>query len=279
MATTGVSQVSSTIQKTVSAITTMTLIQESVSLAMPGVWDRSGEVGPGMDRLDMNELAVLGVQDVNEDGTDMTPQTINPTAAQLLLGRHKSIPFSVTKRGALQSKIALVQKTVENGIRELAAEIDDAVFAEAVAAAGTTEVAAAADALAAIRGCAKAFDLARVPRSGRAMAVSPGFLHDELLATNNVIRANEFGSADPIRMASIANIYGILLFESTSASIPDDGFVAVGMEGLAFARQRAVDFESESKVLGQRTDYAITHLYGVESTAASNPRIYVYNPA
>jgi len=40
MANTGVADVSATIQKVVSAVTTRTLIQESVALAVPGVWDR-----------------------------------------------------------------------------------------------------------------------------------------------------------------------------------------------------------------------------------------------
>ena len=279
MAVTGVTDVSATIQKVVSALTTRTLIQESVALSMPGIWDRSNEVGPGMDRLDMISLAELAVQNVDETGAAMTAQTISPAAAQLELSRHKSIPFSVTKRGALQSKIALVSRTVENGIRSLVAEIDDAIFAEAVANAGTADVTAAADGLDAIRRAGKAFDLANVPKMGRAITASPSFMYDLLLANNNVIRANEFGSAEPIRRAAVVSLYGFEVFESSSSSLPSDGFVALGLESCAFARQRAVEFEREEKVLEQRTDYAITHLYGAESTAASNPRIYSYDPA
>jgi hypothetical protein len=276
MAITGASDVGSTIQKVVSALTTRTLIQESVALNV--VWDRSGEVGEGMDRLDMIELAELAVQNVDEAGGEMTPQTINPTAAQLVLNRHKSIPFSLTSKGDIQSKIALVQRTVENGIRSLAAEVDDAIFAEAVANAGTTETVAASDALAALLGAKEQFDTDNVPKSMRKVVLSPAFCA-LLLGTNNVIRANEFGSADPIQSARIANIYGMDVYESSSSSIPNDGFVAFGMEALCFARQRQVQFEQERRVLAQKTDYAITHLYGVESTAASNPRIYVYDPA
>lgn len=278
MAITGASDVASTIQKVVSALTTRTLIQESVALNISGVWDRSGEVMEGMDRLDMIQLAELAVQDVNEAGGEMTPQTINPSAALLELNRHKSIPFSLTSKGDIQSKIALVQRTVENGIRSLAAEVDDAIFAEAVANAGTTEVIAAADALAALLGAKQKFDEDNVPKMDRAVVLSPQFCA-ELLGTNNVIRANEFGSASGIQAGFIAEIYGMRVYESSSASIPSDGFVAMGQEALAFARQRNVQFEQQRQVLGQRTDYAITHLYGVKSTAASNPRIYVYNPA
>lgn len=277
--TTGIAELAPTIEKVVSAQTTRTLIQESVALAIPGVMDRSGEVRPGMDRLDMIELAELAVQDVDETGLAMTPQVINPTAAQLLLDRHKSIPFAITKRGEIQSKIAAVAETVQNGIRSLVAEVDDAVFAEGVSAAATTETVAAANALAALRGAAKQFDLDNVPRVMRACVVSPGFLHDQLLAESNVIRANEFGSAEPIRVAQVASIYGMAIFESSSASLPDDGFLAIGMEALAFARQRAVEFEEQLQVLNQKKDYAVSHMYGVKSTAASNPRLYVYDPA
>ncbi len=278
MAVSGITEVADTIQKVISAMTTRTLIQNSVALAIPGVWDRSGEVGPGMDRLDMISLAELAVQTVDESGAAMTPQTINPSAAQMLLDKHKSVPFSLTKRGELQSKIALVSRTVENGLRSLAAEIDDAVFSEGVANAGTTVTAAASDGLAALRGAAKQFDLDNVPKAGRAVVCSPGFLYDDLLSNNNVIRANEFGSAEPVRIAQIASIYGMAIFESSSSSIADDGFLAIGMEALAFARQRAVEFEEQNQVLNQKKDYAISHLYGTESTAASNPRLYVYDP-
>jgi len=279
MAVTGAPEVAAVIDKVISNILTNTLMQESVALAIPGIWDRSGEVGAGMDTLDMITVAELAEQAVNEDGTPMTPQTLNPSAESLLLNQHKSIPFSITKKGALQSKIALVSKAIEQGARTLAYGIDNYVFGLAVTEAGTTVTVAAADGLAAIREFAKAMDLAKVPKFGRAIAVSPGFLHDELLATSNVIKANEFGSSEPVKMGAVVTIYGVQVYESTSSNIPDDGFIGFGLEALAFARQRSLELESEAKVLEQRTDYAMTHLFGAKSTtAATNARIYVYNP-
>lgn len=278
MADSGIADVASTIQKVVSALTTRTLIQQSVGLAIPGVWDRSGEVGPGMDRLDMIELAELAVQTVDETGVAMTPQTINPTAALLPLNQHKSVPFSLTKRGELQSKIALVSRTVENAARSLAAEIDDSIFAECVSSSGTTETTAGADALAEVLRLKTVFDQANVPKEMRAIAASPVWMQ-RLLSTNNVIRANEYGSAEGIRAGYITDIFGFSIFESSSSSLPADGFVGIGMEACAFARQRAVEFEQQNQVLNQKVDYAISHLYGVKSTAASNPRLYTFDPA
>ncbi|HOP39386.1 MAG TPA: P22 phage major capsid protein family protein, partial [Candidatus Woesebacteria bacterium] len=278
MANTGVADVSATIQKVVSAVTTRTLIQESVALAVPGVWDRSNEVGPGMDRLDMIELASLSVQTVDETGAAMTPQTINPSAALLVLDQNKSVPFALTHRGQLQSKIALVSKTIENGARSLAADLDDYVFAQAVAAAATTITVAGADGLEDVRAAKKVFDDANVPRFSRAIVGSSEWINNKLLATNTVIRANEYGSNAPIRTGFVAELLGFMIFESNSSSIPNDGFLALGAEAVAFARQRSVSLESQVQVLSQKTDYALTHLFGAEATAASNPRIMVYDP-
>ncbi|MEE8323965.1 MAG: hypothetical protein V3R57_10115 [Candidatus Bathyarchaeia archaeon] len=279
MADTGIADIAATIEAVVSAMTTRTLLQNSVALAMPGIWDRSSEVRPGMDQLDMFVLAELAEQTVSETGVAMTPQTITPSSQSLLLNQHKSIPFSITKRASLQSKIQLVSRTVENGVRTLAAGLDDFVLAEGVANAKTSDVTAASDGLDAIRRAGKQFDEDNVPKEGRSIAASPGFIYDLLLANNNVIRANEYGSSEPLKKASIVSIYGFDIFESSSSSLADDGFLASGMESIAFARQRAVEFEQQEQVLNQKTDYTITHLYGAQTTAATNPRLYEYNPA
>lgn len=277
MAITGNTDVASAIETVVSAQVTQVLIQESVALAMPGVKDFSAEARPGMDQLDINLFTELAVQDVNENGTEMTAQTISPTAAQLLLNRHKSIPFSITSSASLESKINLVAESVRNGARSLAAEVDDATFAEGVANAGTTNTVAGADGLAEILAAKQQFDTDNVMRQGRALVASPVWMA-RLLGSNNIIRANEYGGAEPIRVGSVASVYGFLIFESSSASLPADGFLAMGMEAIAFARHRAMQFEQQRQVLAQRDDYTLTHKYGVESSAATNPRLYVFDP-
>lgn len=278
MAITGLADVAEVIEKVVSTMTTETLIQESVG--MGAVRDFSSMVGPGMDRLDIPLFNELAVQTVDDAGGAMTPQTIDPEAAQLSLNSHRSVPFSIPKRVGLQSKLNLVQEALKNAPRSLAAEIDDSIFTEAIAGAGTTVAVAAADALAAILDCKQQLDTDNVRRTDRFLVGSPAFIAD-LLGTNNIIRANEYGASAPIQAGMVASIYGFMILESSSSSVPTDGFIAMHREGMAFARQREVQFERELKVLEQREDYALTHLYGVKHTvlaAASNPRIYVYNP-
>ena len=171
MANTGNADVQSVIEKVVSTMTTQTLIQMSVG--MGAVRDFSAMVRPGMDRLDIPLVNELAVQDVDELGGAMTPQTINPTTALLELDRHKSIPFAVTSSAAIESKLNLVSEAVRNGGMSLAAEVDDAIFAEGVGNAATTETAAAADALAAILGCKEQFDQDNVLKSDRFIVASP----------------------------------------------------------------------------------------------------------
>ena len=279
MATTGIADAAPAIQTLVSALMTETLIQNSVALSVPGVWDRSGEVGPGMDQLDMILQDELAVQTVDETGAAMTAQSIVLNNAGLVLDQHKSIPFAITERASLQSKVDMLRKSIENGTRSLAADVDNYIFSQAVAASGTTNTVAGADGLADIRSAKKQFELDNVPVMGRAIIGSPEWINDKLLATNNVIRANEYGSDRPIRTGFVADVYGFMIFESSSASLPSDGFVAMGMEAVAFARQRAMEFQEQLQVLAQRRDYTLTHLFGAESTVASNPRIYTFDPA
>ena len=277
MAITGNADVQNVIETVVSTMLTQTLIQESVGLG--AVRDFSSMVRPGMDQLDIPLMNELAVQDVLETGADMTPQTINPSEASLVFSRHKSIPFSITSAASVESKINLVQEAVRTGTRSLVAEIDDALFAEGVANAGTTNTVAGADSLEDILAAKVQFDADNVLKMDRFIIASPVFMQ-KLLSTNNVIRANEYGSTNPVQAGMVASIYGMTILESSSASLPADGFLAIQREGLAFARQRSLEFERQRQVLGQRDDYTLTHKYGIKSSVdTSNVRLYVFDPA
>lgn len=277
MAITGLGDIAEVIEKVVSTMTTETLIQESVM--MGAMRDFSSMVGPGMDRLDVPLFNELAVQTVDDAGGAMTPQTIDPEVAQLSLDRHRSVPFSIPKRVGLQAKLNLVQEALKNAPRSLAAEIDDASLTEAAAGAATTVAVAAADALQAILDCKEQMDSDNVRKDRRFLVASPGFMAD-LLDTNAIIRANEYGSTNPVQAGFVTDVYGFRILESSSSSIGSNGFIALHQEGMIFARQRSVEFEREVKVLEQREDYTLTHLYGIKhsvNAAASNPRIYNYN--
>lgn len=278
MAITQLADIAEVIEKVVSTMVTDVLQQESV--AMGSVRDFSSMVREGMDRLDVPLFNQLAVQDVNDDGTAMTPSTIDPETANMSLDRHKAVTWSIPKRVGLQSKLNLVQEVLKQAPVSLAAELDDSVFAQGIVGAATTQTVAAADALAAIRGMKEQFDSDNVLKSDRFLVSSPQFT-SEILAVNNVIRANEFGSTAPIQAGFLTQIYGITILESSSSSIPSDGFLGYHRQGLMMARQRNMELDREDKTLEQREDFALVHLYGTRhsvNAAASNERIYVYDP-
>ena len=280
MAYTQPSDIASTIETRVSEIVTQTLIQESVMLG--NVQDRSAQVGPGMNQLDIPLLNQLALQDVPTDGSEMTPQTIISVVGQLLLNQHKSYPFAIGDAVAIESKINLVQEQVANGARVHAAQIDDYLLGLLYAGVSTSApdhlIALDADALVDLRTAKQLLDEANVPKAGRKWVASPGWMN-KLFSSNNIIRANEFGSRDGIASASVATVYGFEIMESSSATIVDDGFACYQVDTLAFARQITPKFERERRVLKQSDEYALTQKYGGVVTDPSGVRIVIGNAA
>lgn len=266
------------IEKRVSALLTETLIQEMVSLRT--VRDFSSQVGMGMDRLDIPLFNELAVQDVSETA-EVTPQTISPSTAQLPLNRHKSIPFFVSDRLSAQGKVNVVTEAVNNGAKSLAAEMDDYIFglidANASTAAPDHRIALTAnEPLTDMANAKKLLDDQNVPKSGRYIAASPGFVQS-ILADSNVINVDKYGSQDPIQAGFVSRIYGFTIVESSSSSIIDDGFQAYHESAIGFARQLQPQLKNEYKVLKHGFDYSLSHLYGAIATDSNGLRAVVYD--
>ncbi|MEB3122517.1 MAG: hypothetical protein VKL41_15015, partial [Snowella sp.] len=79
----------------------------------------------------------------------------------------------------------------------------------------------------------------------------------------------------PVQAGFVTRIYGFMILESSSAEL-GDGFVAHSSDSCAFARQIMPKFEQDRNVLGQRWDYALTHLYGAKATDASGSRVIAF---
>jgi hypothetical protein len=277
MANSTTTDVAAIIEKRVSSIVTETLIQESV--ALPTMMDLSSQVGPGMDRLDVPLFNELAAQDVSESAA-MTAQVINPSAAQLSLDQHKAIPFSITRRAGTQSKVALVPEALRNGARTLAAAVDDFMFGLIDAGTATAgpdhRQALTADPLADIVLAKRLLDEANVPRGNRYLAASPGFCQ-ALLGTSNIIRAQDYGSSQPIQNGYVGSVYGFMIVETSSSSIIDDGFQAYHMDAAYFARQIQPELRVEEKALEMRDDYVLSHLYGGVYSDSSGVRSVVFD--
>tara|TARA_R110000851_G_scaffold114211_1_gene239286 strand:- start:786 stop:1613 length:828 start_codon:yes stop_codon:yes gene_type:complete len=272
MAATGSADLQSVIEKRVSNIVTETLIQDSVALGVV----KQYPVASGMDRLDIPLFGSMSVVDVVE-GVDLTPETISAGTAKLDLNRQKAVAWAISKRAEVQSKINAVTQAVKNGSRELAAEIDDFIFAAMVAGTGDTKGLAAdfsGDALAALADSKAQMDLANVPKNGRFIIASPLFISN-LLGNNNVINVDKYGSENPIQSGFVTRVYGFTIVESSSASVPAGGYICEQMESTAFARQMNIMLLRQEQALGVRDDYSMSHLYGSILTDTGSKRIVI----
>lgn len=272
MAATSSTDLQAVIEKRVSDIVTETLIQEAVSLGVV----KQYPVASGMDRLDIplfNSMSVLTVT----EGTDLVPETIAVSTAKLDLNRQKAVAWAISKRAEVQSKINAVTEAVKNGSRELAAEIDDFLFAAMVTGTGDTKGLAAdfsGDALAALANSKEQMDLANVPKRGRFIIASPAFV-SALLSNNNIINVDKYGSENPIQAGFVSRVYGFTIVESSSSAVPAGGYIAQQMDATAFARQMDVMLLREEKALGVRDDYSMSHLYGGVLTDTGSKRIVI----
>jgi len=272
MAITSSTTMQAVIEKRVSDIVTETLLQEAVSLGVV----RQYPVADGMDRLDIplfNSMTVLSVT----EGTDLVPETITPTAAQLNLNRQRAVAWSVSKRAQIQAKINAVTQAVKIGSSQLAAEIDDYLFGLMVAGTGDTKDLSTdftSDALAAIANSKGQMDLANVPKQGRYIIASPGFI-TVLLSNNNVINVDKYGSENPIQAGFVTKIYGFTLVESSSSAVPAGGYIAMQQDSVAFARQANVMLLQQEQALGIKDDYSMSHIYGGVLTQTGSKRIVI----
>lgn len=262
MALTNTTTAAELIEKRISMQVTETLIQESTII--PTVRDFSAMVAGGMDRLDIPLFNELAVQTVSE-ATGVVAQAIDPTQSQLSLDQHKSVPWSITQRASLQSKLNMIMEAVKNGSKSLAADIDNyllSIISDGIStAAPDHKLPLTVNPLQDLSNAKKLLDAQNVPRGNRYVAAGPGFVKS-LLDDSTIIDASKYGTTNPVQAGFVTNIFGFTVVESNSSSITDDGFFAYHQDICAFARQMGVSFKREEKVLEHREDFAMTQLYG-----------------
>lgn len=266
------------IEQIVSSVMTETLIQKSVMLGC--VSDRSAEVRPGMDRLDIALLDEMTVQTVSETA-DVTPQDLLTNAAQLDLDQHKSVPFAVSDRLNVQAKNDLIAEAVKNGAMSLAHTVDSFILDALYAGVSTTapdhlQALTSGDPLADIATSRELLNKQNVPMADRCLVVSPAF-EALLLKTESFISAEKYGSSQPIQAGEIGRILGFKVMMSNDDAIVDDGFVAMHRDSFYFARQLEVSLKSEYQVLGHRWDYSLSHLYGGVISQNGAKKFVIFN--
>lgn len=269
----------SVIEKRVSPVIQETLIQNSVMI--PAIWNRSAEVGPGMDRLDVPILGELAVQNVSET-TELVPAAPVISVDQMALDQQKAILWAITDRTSVQSKIAISAEIFKNGGKTLAASIDDAIIAEMVAevSAGAPDHVIAFDAGgvlgdADVRNARELMNIQNIPMSDRFLLVGPT-AEKSLLGVANFIEVQKYGSeARALMTGELGRLYGFTVLMSTSSSLTAGEAMFFHRHCLTYATQINMRFDQDRNLKGHSDEFSLSLLYGVKGLDGGKRQVLV----
>jgi len=181
--------------------------------------DFENEVKKLGDTVKINKVGALTAAD-KVAGTSVTRQTTTATGQDLVLNKHKVVPFSIedVARGQANPK-AMDEQMLEAG-RALAEQYESDVLAAIVAAAAGGNIMGAAGAAAdeaLVLGSRKAFADNKVPQAAMKAAIWGTKDNNALLTTSSskFTNANTRGDAgSALREGHVGRLYGIEHFES-----------------------------------------------------------------
>jgi len=223
----------------------------------------------GADTLKIPRFSAMASVPVVE-GTCNTAAIATVVTDDLIMNINEGIFWAISDKANVQTAINITTQLVKDGARTLAASIDNAIVGELLKAsasapdhvifyAGATDLIGIADILEARR----LLNLANVPLSERFLLLSPD-AEAQILAIENFISAEKYGSAEGIQLGEIGKIYGFKVLMSSSPALVGNASVAYHKSAVGYASQINARFESSRNILCQQTEYALSQLFGVK---------------
>lgn len=266
MADQGLTEVSAIIQKVISPAIQQHLIANAV--VVNTVQDRTSEVGPGMNRLDIPNTTQDLTPETKGENSALTAQVLTYTADQLSLDQHKAVFMRIEDIADLQARPAFVQDMIARAGRELAKTMDQYIVSliEATSAAtpdhriafansGTDNTLGKADLLEARR-LLKNQD---VPVMECTIGMHPDN-EAQMLAIDDFVHADKYGSAGGLINGEVGRIYGMRVVVSTNYTA--DKVMVYHPTHVAFARQQLPRFQQDVDLANVAREYLIDHIYG-----------------
>ena len=262
---TGVTETSAAALAEISNQAQLYLQQESYLL--PTVTDYSALVSPGAKSVGVPRGAGFTVNSKGENtAADATAVTYATDTISLV--NHRYVQFLVEDIAEIQAKIAVVNENVLRATKDLAADVDNYIITELKLASASApdhqlvfadtvgDVIAKADILA-----ARALLQAQYidPRQCY-IGIGPE-KENELLAIDDFIHAEKYGSSMPIMNGEIGKIYGMKVIVHTGFT---DTMCTWHPTAVGFAFQRRLNFQSESDLANLGTRYSLDMIHGAE---------------
>ena len=183
----------------------------------------------------------------------LTIDALNDSTQSLVINQEKAISFKVDDIDRVQAAGSFEPVTTDAG-RALSEDAEDYIIAQLKAngtSAGTTAVASASAAFAAVVSIRQALSKAKIPASQRYLAVSPEFASLLLAEGSKLTSANTAGSDGELRNGVLGNLLGFTVFEHPQLTHTASRPAAIGYHGPS------VGFVGQiSKVEGGRMELA-----------------------
>ncbi len=225
--------------------------------------DYTAQIRPGMDRLSIPSYGNFTVVK-KTPGTAVDAATNAFSQSELLLDEHAVIQFLIERRAELQSKIMIADKYLEQGARDMAAQMDADRIGDLEAdgtalSLATPGVLAKAD----ILDAARVMDNADIPSEGR-FAVIHGDEKADLLGITDFTRVNEAGSNRALRNGEVGELFGFTFLVSSQKTAANVTFYH--RTGLAVGMQKAMTVDQDKDLANLADRWSIDMLYGQQVT-------------
>lgn len=263
MAQIGVTEVSATSVAVVASIVQQVLKQESKLL--PLITDYSAFAVKGSSSVKIPRRTQFAAADKSEN-TALTAQELTFAVDTLDLTKNKAIYAALEKIAEVQATPNVEAEIITEMAKELALQVDNDIYVQlllASAAAPDHRIAFAGASLAAtdLLEARRLLNVQNVPMDGRIVCISP----DEekaLLAIDNFIRADAYGSAGGLVNGEIGKLYGMVVVMSNviTAGLP----VVFHKSAVAYANQLAPEYSTDFDLKNTSKEYLLNMIYGVK---------------
>ena len=260
MADMGKTEVDATIEEIVSAAIQQQLIQEAKLMPLVQNFDAPA----GMDRIKIPRAGDFTV-DTKAENTAVTPQVLTYATDDLDLDQYKVIQVLLEDNAELQAKPDVVSDIIGRMGRQLALDVDSYIVTqlEATSSAAPDHRVAYDNATslgkADLLTARELLHIQNVPFNQCYIGVSPASEAD-LLAIDDFVHADKYGSAEGLRNGEIGRLYGAPVIMS---NVFDTAKTMVWHPShVGFAMQKNPSFETDRQLDKLATLYSICNLYG-----------------
>jgi N4-gp56 family major capsid protein len=265
MAEIGVTEIVS--QDLVSAIVQETLKEQAQFL--PTVM--SYPVGPGQKSVAIPRRDQFSAADKTEN-TALSLQEMTFASDVINLNKHKGIATSIEDIADLQSQPSVLAEVIKEMSSEIALQVDKDIITElkAVSSSAPDHLLDYADTVGdavALADFAEARRLMRIQnlhfKDDNYYAVINPDQEKNILAIDNFISAEKYGSREALLMGEVGKIFGWKILVSNLVSATE--CLMYHKSHVGFAMQQAAKFESDRNLLKLSDEYALSTIYGVET--------------